>query len=332
MAELTERQLTLLLRHRLARIRTACGELCDLRRAPDEGGGQPLRTRRARVDCGALFREPLIDEEREHFRAPPMPRELASEFEMGGQMPTSYHKLKDEAHLGRKIRTSRWSAKLVDGYVAQARKHELVGNYGRSQTLDLLAALRRPEARLRGASVLVIGSKLPWVEALCLASGADRVTTVEYGTINSSHPRVQALTPQDFRARYLAAGGRGGGRAGFDGGFDAVVSYSSLEHSGLGRYGDALNPWGDLIAVARAWCVARPGARLVVGVPQNSDGRDSLVWNWHRAYGPARYPYLATNWRLVWRARNATRHRVHIFRRLDTLQPAPSVSERRGRV
>ena len=27
--------------------------------------------------------------------------------------------------------------------------------------------------------------------------------------------------------------------------FDAMASYSSLEHSGLGRYGDALNPWGD---------------------------------------------------------------------------------------
>ena len=35
--------------------------------------------------------------------------------------------------------------------------------------------------------------------------------------------------------------------------FDAVVSFSSIEHSGLGRYGDALNPWGDLIAAAQAW-------------------------------------------------------------------------------
>ena len=35
--------------------------------------------------------------------------------------------------------------------------------------------------------------------------------------------------------------------------FDAVVSFSSIEHSGLGRYGDALNPWGDLIASAQAW-------------------------------------------------------------------------------
>ncbi|KAJ1487113.1 hypothetical protein T484DRAFT_1787720 [Baffinella frigidus] len=35
--------------------------------------------------------------------------------------------------------------------------------------------------------------------------------------------------------------------------FDAVVSFSSVEHTGLGRYGDALNPWGDLQTIARAW-------------------------------------------------------------------------------
>ena len=33
--------------------------------------------------------------------------------------------------------------------------------------------------------------------------------------------------------------------------YDAMVTFSSLEHSGLGRYGDGLNPWGDLIAMAR---------------------------------------------------------------------------------
>ena len=38
--------------------------------------------------------------------------------------------------------------------------------------------------------------------------------------------------------------------------FDAVVTFSSIEHSGLGRYGDSLNPWGDLIASAQAWWIS----------------------------------------------------------------------------
>jgi hypothetical protein len=43
--------------------------------------------------------------------------------------------------------------------------------------------------------------------------------------------------------------------------FDAVISFSSLEHSGLGRYGDAINPWGDLMTMARAWCVTKNSGR-----------------------------------------------------------------------
>lgn len=31
--------------------------------------------------------------------------------------------------------------------------------------------------------------------------------------------------------------------------FDAIVSFSGLEHDGLGRYGDPLNPYGDLSAM-----------------------------------------------------------------------------------
>ena len=34
--------------------------------------------------------------------------------------------------------------------------------------------------------------------------------------------------------------------------FDAVVTFSSVEHSGLGRYFDMINPWGDLLTMAKA--------------------------------------------------------------------------------
>ena len=59
-----------------------------------------------------------------------------------------------------------------------------------------------------------------------------------------------------------------------------MLSYSSLEHSGLGRYGDGLNPWADLIAMARAWCVLRPKARVLVGAPAVAE--DTIVYNAHR--------------------------------------------------
>ena len=57
--------------------------------------------------------------------------------------------------------------------------------------------------------------------------------------------------------------------------FDAVVTVSSLEHSGLGRYGDPVNPWADLIAMARSWCITKPGGKMFIGVPT---GPDEVNW------------------------------------------------------
>jgi hypothetical protein len=65
------------------------------------------------------------------------------------------------------------------------------------------------------------------------------------------------MTPLQFRKSYLSD---------TLGTFDAIVTFSSVEHSGLGRYGDALNPWGDIIAIARAWCVTKQGGSLTIGV------------------------------------------------------------------
>ena len=76
--------------------------------------------------------------------------------------------------------------------------------------------------------MLVIGSQQPWLEAVVLAAGDDgtRVTTVDYAAIRSEHPRVAAVTPARLATMYLEEDLR----------FDAVVSYSSVEHSGLGRW------------------------------------------------------------------------------------------------
>ena len=77
--------------------------------------------------------------------------------------------------------------------------------------------------------------------------------------------------------------------------FDGIVTFSSVEHSGLGRYGDALNPWGDFITFARAWCVTRIGGSLTIAVPYISEN-DALLFNAHGVYGTIRYSYLTANW------------------------------------
>ena len=89
--------------------------------------------------------------------------------------------------------------------------------------------------------------KAPWIEAMLLELGAANVTTLEYNEVESRVDNVRVITPQELRRMWKSSDHQQNLN------FDAVVSFSSIEHSGLGRYGDALNPWGDLIASAQAW-------------------------------------------------------------------------------
>lgn len=158
------------------------------------------------------------------------------------------------------------------------------GSYGTESVSYVRDILK--QAPIEGKTILVIGSSAPWLEATLLYLGAAKVTTLEYGALVSQHPQIETMTPDVFRKRY---------QDGTLGLFDAVVHHSSLEHSGLGRYGDALNPWGDLLAMARAWCVTKPGGWLYAGLPSACHA-DEVMSNWHRIYGRLRWPLITSGW------------------------------------
>ena len=65
----------------------------------------------------------------------------------------------------------------------------------------------------------------------------------------------------------------------------------------MGRYGDNLNPWGDLISMAKAWCVSKPGAKALIGFP--SGPKDRVVFNSHKVYGPVLLSHVFANWKLL---------------------------------
>jgi len=67
---------------------------------------------------------------------------------------------------------------------------------------------------------------------------------------------------------------------------NAVASLSSLhviEHIGLGRYGDPLDPQGSKQAAGELARVLRPGGRLFLSLPV---GRERVCFNAHRVYAP----------------------------------------------
>jgi hypothetical protein len=268
-------------------IISGCGELCKV-----SGGtfseGKYFQERSVPVDCASIFDEKVfVLEGHGEDKAPAkLPEEWLDEFTLGGKVvvkPWYFNR----PYVGKKSKTPEWSYEQVEEMIAEAKAGTLKGTYPKIDTTALLEGLSRAPG-VNGGHVLVIGSEMPWVEACVLASGARNVTTLEYGVIISKHPRIHTLLPADYRKVWSTLPP-----------FDAIVTYSSVEHSGLGRYGDALNPWGDVLEIARAWCVAKSGASLTIAVP--SGGVDHILHNAHRIYGPVRYPYLTSNWHQVWK-------------------------------
>jgi hypothetical protein len=264
----------------------ACGELCDYQTrpvtipVPDFGYfGETT----AHIDCPSLFATDRLDEP--DMSVPhQIPEYFRNDYSMQGKAQIEQWYIRD-VYLGKKAKQTVWKYKQIEKWkqFAWDGKFEKFGNYQVIDRETLYDVLKRV-ARVEGMSVLILGSETPWVEALCLAAGAATTTTLEYGKITSHHPQVHTLTPAEFRAEY---------QNGLLPQFDVVVSYSSLEHSGLGRYGDALNPWGDIMSLARAYCVTKRHGVLVLGL---SSGPDKVYFNAGRIYGIHRWPYMVTNW------------------------------------
>lgn len=143
-------------------------------------------------------------------------------------------------------------------------------------------AFRKYQSHIKGKMGIVVGSYHFWAEAAALRFGAKRILTVEYNHIYTSHRKMSAMTPSAFAKYYL------------DGKHklvDFVISYSSLEHDGLGRYGDPLNANGDLLTITKVNCMLKPGGILFLGLPL---GRDEVQFNAHRIYGYRRLSVLVS--------------------------------------
>lgn len=79
---------------------------------------------------------------------------------------------------------------------------------------------------------------------------------------------------------------------------DSIASLSCMhviEHIGLGRYGDPLDPMGDLTALKELRRVVRPGGTLLLAVPV---GKERVQFNAHRIYNHHRFLSYLPDFRL----------------------------------
>jgi hypothetical protein len=122
------------------------------------------------------------------------------------------------------------------------------------------------------------------VESIVHHNGAKvPIMTVDYNQPKSFDERLQTeLMPTMLENEQL---------------FEVVVSYSSIEHDGQGRYGDPLDPDGDLVAMKEVWLKVAPGGFFLLNVPFGST--DRFHWYSMRVYGPSRLPVLIRGWEYV---------------------------------
>jgi len=280
----------------LSILEERCGPLCRFDKPIILGKGEFMGHVTARVNCSSLF---TLEDVTPVPGGKPVALSQLSQSMVSLLTHNNTVSLEDwylnDASAGmKKQQTLVYSREWVEKYVEAWRNGTVYDSYmGASEQIDLAAA----QVDIAGKRILVIGSQWPWLEFVLLAREPKEIVTLEYGKFQSEHPSWSFIRPQEFRTRYQ------------DGSlpqFDLIFSFSSVEHSGLGRYGDPLNPWGDIIAIAQAWCVSTPDAHLVLGVPTDvvkkdgSPGEDTISFNAHRIYGPKLYPNLVANWRFVW--------------------------------
>ena len=77
------------------------------------------------------------------------------------------------------------------------------------------------------------------------------MTTIEYNKLEYKHPLVETIVVHDAFSQERLVGA-----------FDVVMSISSVEHDGLGRYGDPLNPNGDFSAMRSTGRLLKKGVML----------------------------------------------------------------------
>ncbi|XP_013391430.1 uncharacterized protein LOC106159650 [Lingula anatina] len=260
-------------------LKLTCGQVCDYNIQKREGDAFLKKEFnchsllvRMKVPPGKVYDPPL--------RTPPPG--LMSAFTQNGALQLKHFYFK----YAKKAFQTSFSSKLMANMIDMDKRNVMLGSY-EYMSAGFKHVLKAFENELKGKRVTVIGTQVPWVEVMLLNTGVTNVTAVDYNEINIEHPSISFKLVTQLAEEHIKKENKQ---------LDVVVSFSSIEHAGLGRYGDPLNPYGDLEAAAQVWCMLIPGGLFFLGVPAEcGKEKGTLVFNGHRIYGEARLQHLTAN-------------------------------------
>ncbi len=209
------------------------------------------------------------------------PAHLLNEFAMGGKIPVQHLVLDNRLGGNRHVT---YDVETVENMIAMNRQGLTTFEpYPRNR--DILYSILEKNVSCVGKDIAVIGTQEPWIEAVFLQRGCKSVVTVEYNVLDIKPEVSEKFNWHSIHYAEFCASPKL---------YDLICSFSSVEHDGLGRYGDPMCASADFTAMAEIRKKLRANGRVLWGAPV---GADVLVWNAHRIYGPIRLPRLLHGFR-----------------------------------
>lgn len=199
--------------------------------------------------------------------------------------------LKEQFSMGGKIKIEEFYFKpkrpsnTIRTYTLQQIKsfEELIKNkkglYYYDTDMWLYQALQKYS--IKDKDVIIIGSEKPWYETMACVYSGKGCSCLEYNKRICAYDKIKYYQYNSYNSLPK---------------FDVCISISSIEHSGLGRYGDNISPMGDIRAMQDVKNILKKDGLFFLAVPI---GEDRVMWNAHRVYGKMRLKLLLDGWECV---------------------------------
>ena len=238
------------------------------------------------------------------------PQHLLNEFTQNGEMPIKRFWYLNNAYSDSDsenktdVKESVFDA--FNDSLQKVRNNEPLPNY---QDKVLNKIMHKHAAYIKDQTMAVIGTEYPWVEAIAFEVGASHITTLDFTRKKYRLPNLEWLHVNDYLDDVIVQQKLEH--------FDNVASFSSIEHTGLGRYGDPLSPYGDIEAVQQVHCMLKPGGLFFLALPVSEDDSSFILFNAQRVYGSARLNLLFKGWELMKREKDSAGvHEIFVLRKI----------------
>lgn len=202
-----------------------------------------------------------------------IPEDMIERYSMGNSIPIKYSYRNDCGQESQGEYNNNYTKQNLEHF-KNIIKSGGVGGYGMTDIWMYQALKKYP---IQGKSVCIVGSTAPWYEAMSLVYGAKECIVFEYSDRENFNDKIKYIKPDEIGNSQ----------------YDICISVSSIEHDGLGRYGDPLDPDGDFRAMKEAKQFLKKDGIMFLSIPA---GYDTVFFNVHRVYGEKRLPMLLKGW------------------------------------